>query len=114
MELLGLQLTQRSALGERDKEMPRTATVTEKPVVWEARQVADDRDSDWVLVNSFNTQDVRVVSNEEYKARYTRSRATVEHVPATPAIQSDQPPLVPQTNPELTTDLNPPVEDDNS
>lgn len=51
------------------------AKVTEKPAVFESRQVdSDDKDSDWVLVNVNDPSDVRRVSNDDYKARFTVTR----------------------------------------
>lgn len=45
--------------------------VTENPPVFEARQISEDEDSSWVLVNENDESDVKYISNEEYKARYT-------------------------------------------
>lgn len=59
-----------------------TQKVTEKPVVYEARQVdSDDKESDWVLVNTNNPEDVRNVTNEQYRAQFQRSRAKADPVP---------------------------------
>ena len=55
---------------------------TEKPPVYEARQVdSDDKNSDWVVVNTQDESDVRTFSNEAFKARFSRSRAKVDPVP---------------------------------
>jgi hypothetical protein len=93
----------------KEKRMPKTTRVKEREVVWEARQIAEDDGSGWVLVNTFNTNDVRVVSDEEYSARYYVTRAKVETVEQEPAQESDEPALIPQDNAELNTGLNQPV-----
>lgn len=52
--------------------------VTPKPPVYEARQVEEDNEnSDWVLVNVNNPEDVVYVSNEEYQELYEESSQDV-------------------------------------
>lgn len=73
---------------------PKSHFVTEKPPVYEVRQVdEDDKESDWVVVNTADAGDVRQISNAQYKERFQRSRAKADPVPGvTPGGESPPPP----------------------